>query len=126
MWQPQDAPAIDADALQSLVEMIGADEPAAVLDLLDTYLHDSALQVQELDAAFAGKDYKTVHRMAHSMKSSSATFGALVLSRLCEDLERAAQRECADGACAQRLAALHQEYARVVAALTAERSRFQE
>jgi HPt (histidine-containing phosphotransfer) domain-containing protein len=124
MLNSQQPPAIDAEALELLIEMIGPDEPAAVLDLLDTYLGDSARQVQELQAAFVAGDYKNVHRIAHSMKSSSATFGALELSKYCERLEFSARENCTDEDCERQLAQLSNEHARVIESLTNERSRF--
>ena len=120
----QPAPPIDAESLELLVEMIGPDEPAAVLDLLDTYLGDSARQVEDLQAAHAAGDLKNVHRIAHSMKSSSATFGALELSKYCERLEHAAKENCLNADCARLLEDVRDEYARVVVALTSERERF--
>ena len=124
MFDRQPAPPIDAEALELLVEMIGPDEPAAVLDLLDTYLEDSARQVEDLQAAYAAGDFKNVHRIEHSMKSSSATFGALGLSKHCERLEHAARENCQNANCARLLEDVRNEYARVVVALTGERERF--
>ena len=124
MGNEQPAPAIDAEALELLVEMIGPDEPAAVLDLLDTYIADSTLQVADLQRAFAGGDLKNTHRLAHSMKSSSATFGALELSKYCETLEHSAKGDCAGGPCAEELQRVVEEHARVIESLTGLRSRF--
>lgn len=124
MLNRQPVPAIDAEALALLVEMIGPDEPGAILDLLDTYLGDSTRQVQDLQAAFAGGDYKNVHRIAHSMKSSSATFGALELSKYCERLERSAKDNCVSGDCEKQVTLVRNEHARVIESLTAERERF--
>ena len=118
-------PAIDSSVLQAVVEMIGADEPGVMLDLIDTYLQDSQQQVTDLERAIAAGDYKTLHRMAHSMKSSSATFGATALSKMCESLERSAKDGCANGACAAEVDSIRTEHVRVVAALELERSRFQ-
>ena len=117
-------PAIDTESLELLVEMIGPDEPAAILDLLDTYLGDSARQISDLQVAFAAGDMKNVHRIAHSMKSSSATFGALGLSKYCEQLERSARDNCSSGECAQQVAHVCSEHLRVVESLTSERARF--
>jgi HPt (histidine-containing phosphotransfer) domain-containing protein len=119
-------PAIDSSVLQSVVEMIGPDEPSVILDLIDTYMQDSQNQVDELQRALATSDYKTLHRMAHSMKSSSATFGAMILSKLCEALEHSAKDNCANGNCANELDDLCVEHARVIEALHHERLRFQE
>jgi HPt (histidine-containing phosphotransfer) domain-containing protein len=118
------APAIDAESLELLIEMIGPDEPAAILDLLDTYLGDSTRQVETLQASFSAGDYKNVHRIAHSMKSSSATFGALELSRYCERLERLAKDNCVNGDCEGQLALVRSEHERVIESLRGERARF--
>jgi HPt (histidine-containing phosphotransfer) domain-containing protein len=120
------APAIDAEALELLVEMIGPDEPAAVLDLLDTYITDSTRQIEELEQSFAAGDLKNTHRLAHSMKSSSATFGALGLSKHCETLEQSARDNCAGHTCEQELQRVVAEHARVIEALTELRPRFTE
>jgi HPt (histidine-containing phosphotransfer) domain-containing protein len=117
-------PVLDQSVLQSVVEMIGIDEPAVMLDLIDTYLMDSQKQVDELDSWLTTGDFKTLHRMAHSMKSSSATFGAISLSRLCESLERSAKDQCEDGSCGAKVQAICVEHKQVVDALRAERARF--
>jgi HPt (histidine-containing phosphotransfer) domain-containing protein len=126
MWSEQPRGAIDAESLDLLVEMIGPDEPAAILDLFDTYIGDSAKQVEDLRQSFAAGEFKTTYRLAHSMKSSSATFGALTLSQYCEALEHSARDECADGECAQLLDRILAEHVRVIEALTQLRSRFAE
>lgn len=124
MWN--ESPAIDAEALELLVEMIGPDEPAAVLDLLDTYIADSAQQIEELQQAYAAGDLKNTYRLAHSMKSTSATFGALALSKYCETLEHSARENCAGDDCAQQVQRLVAEHARVLQALGDLRPRFME
>jgi HPt (histidine-containing phosphotransfer) domain-containing protein len=126
MWNEQPAPAIDAEALELLVEMIGPDEPAAVLDLLDTYIGDSTRQIEELQRVYAAGDLKNTHRLAHSMKSSSATFGALGLSKYCETLEYSARDNCVSGTCARELQRVVEEHARVIESLTSLRPRFME
>jgi HPt (histidine-containing phosphotransfer) domain-containing protein len=124
MWNEQPAPAIDAEALDLLVEMIGPDEPAAVLDLLDTYIEDSTRQIAAMLSAYACGDFKTAQRMAHSMKSSSATFGALTLSKHCEALEQLARENCMSDGCARELQHIVDEHARVLDALGEVRLRF--
>lgn len=120
----QHGPALDQSVFLSVVEMIGADEPAVILDLIDTFLMDSAKQIDELDSTLASGDFKTLHRMAHSLKSSSATFGAMYLSGLCQSLELSARDQCADGTCASKVSAIRREHAIVVDALQAQRAHF--
>ena len=118
----QPAPAIDAEALELLVEMIGPDEPAAVLDLLDTYIVDSTRQIEELQRSYTAGDLKNTHRLAHSMKSSSATFGALGLSKYCETLEHSAKEIALAARVHENCSAL-EEHARVIESLSNLRSR---
>lgn len=122
--QEQMGPALDLNVLQAVVEIIGVDEPAVIVDLIDTFLNDSQKQVDELQASFASGDIKNVYRLAHSMKSSSATFGAMQLSKHCEAVERSAREGCADGTCAEEIVALVGEHRRVLAELTVERARY--
>ena len=121
MGEVTGGPAIDPAALQAVVEMIGADEPAVIVDLIDTFLMDSAKQVEVMRQPLAAGDIRTLHRAAHSMKSSSATFGAMQLSRLCFDLEQSARADCANGLCASEVELIAAEHRRVVTALEQER-----
>ena len=67
-------PIVDRDTLASLIEMFGEDDMEAVIDLLDTFLTESQKQVDGMRTSFDADDMSTLHRMAHSLKSSSATF----------------------------------------------------
>ncbi|PMB42434.1 hypothetical protein CEN47_01320 [Fischerella thermalis CCMEE 5319] len=70
------AEVLDQEALQSIVEMFGDEDPNAILELIDTFLVESTNQYEEMRAALAAGDWVKLHRMAHSLKSSSATFGS--------------------------------------------------
>lgn len=120
----REMPVLQPNALDAIVEMIGLDDPEIVVDLIDTFLTDSQRQIEEMERTLVTGDYKTFHRAAHSMKSSSATFGALHLSKLCQQLENSAREQCADGACAELYAAVRAEHELVVAALRQERAKF--
>lgn len=117
-------PVLQSNALDAIVEMIGVDDPEVVLDLIDTFLADSQRQIDEMHRSMAAGDIKTLHRAAHSMKSSSATFGAMRLSRLCQQLEQTAKDGCASGTCPEQIVAVTAEHQLVVAALQEERTRF--
>jgi HPt (histidine-containing phosphotransfer) domain-containing protein len=116
-------PVLQPNALDAIVEMIGIDDPDVVVDLIDTFLTDSQRQIDEMHRSMAAGDIKTLHRAAHSMKSSSATFGALALSKLCQRLEQSAKDQCVDGACAEQIEIVTAEHGLVVAALRAERAK---
>ena len=80
-------PAISEAEYASLVEMVGAEMPEILVDLLDTYLEESAGLVRDIHDGTATGDLESVLRPAHSLKSSSASIGAMQLSKLCSDLE---------------------------------------
>jgi HPt (histidine-containing phosphotransfer) domain-containing protein len=44
--------------------------------------------IPQLDAALAAQDWESVRSVAHTLKSSMASIGALKLSVLCADIER--------------------------------------
>jgi HPt (histidine-containing phosphotransfer) domain-containing protein len=81
------SPAISEEEFQSLVEMVGPEAPEVLVDLLDTYLEESAGLVESIRDAIAICDLGSALRPAHSLKSSSASIGAMPLSKLCADLE---------------------------------------
>ncbi|MEX1019448.1 MAG: Hpt domain-containing protein [Litorilinea sp.] len=73
---------------QALVEMIGYDMPEVIVDLLDTYLEESAGLVEVIRTeGRTDLSSQSLMRAAHSLKSSSASVGAMPLSVLCGDLE---------------------------------------
>ena len=83
-----DAP-IDAAALAELLETVG-DDREFLAELVDTYLADSPNLFAELRAAIAGDDAAAARRAAHSLKSTSASFGANTLAAQCREMEAAA------------------------------------
>jgi HPt (histidine-containing phosphotransfer) domain-containing protein len=115
-------PVIDRSALEAIVEIFGVDDPGAILDLLDTFLVESIKQVEEMRIALAASDWIKLHRMAHSLKSSSATFGASRLSQLSAWLEQAAKGQCAEGECAELVGQVQHEHQLACAILEAERA----
>jgi len=121
-----DAPAIVPNALESVIEMVGGDEPEIIVELIDTYLEDSAHQIVQMAPMLAAGDWVTLRRIAHSMKSSSATFGGLVLSKMCEALEHNAKDNGIHGDAAAQVSAIEREHVRVLEALRSERTKYVE
>lgn len=75
--------ALDGKILDELRELMedGFEE------LLTSYLEDTLVLLDELDACMVIGDQETVVKKAHSLKSSSANIGALNLSRMAARLE---------------------------------------
>ena len=55
--------------------------------LLAIYLKDSRLLIDQLRQAIESNDPATLHAVAHRLKSSSATLGALTVAARCKELE---------------------------------------
>jgi CheY-like chemotaxis protein/HPt (histidine-containing phosphotransfer) domain-containing protein len=108
-----DPRAIDPTALRMLEHDVG---PRAVTDVVDSYLRDTPVRIAALRAAVAAGDARTASREAHSLKSSSATVGALEVAAIAAELE-----ESAAGAAAARVDEIARQVARALRALEAER-----
>ena len=80
---------IDAGALGVLLETIGGDR-IFLAELIETYLSDSPGLIAQLRECLAAGDAPGVRRAAHTLKSTSATFGALRLAAIAREVETAA------------------------------------
>ncbi len=80
--------AIQRSVVNEWIELIG-DGPS-VANVMEVYLTDSPHLLEGIDKALDQKDWSSLREFAHTMKSSSATMGAIRLSSLLETLERSA------------------------------------
>jgi CheY-like chemotaxis protein len=76
---------IDATAFQSLQEMIGQAE--VVVQVIDSYLEETPKLLEAMSNAVAQGNAEGWQSAAHTIKSASATLGALVLAQLCQRME---------------------------------------
>ena len=80
---------LDADALAGLAQLDPTGATKLVVRVLNTYLGSLArLRLQLVQAGDAG-DTNAIRLAAHTLKSSSASIGALRLSALCGEAEQA-------------------------------------
>ena len=107
--------ALDRTTLEALFESVGRD-PEFLAELIDTYVADAPVQVRSLQVALAAGDVEALIRPAHTLKSSSASLGALGLAEQCRQLEQAARGGFLDGA-ADAVEAIAAEVDRVATAL---------
>ncbi len=113
---------ISTAEFQALIEMVGEDTPEVVVDLLDTYLEESAGLVHTITAAAAADNRDLMLRPAHSLKSSSASVGAMALSQLCADMELYARGSLPNLDVVQQAQSIEQEFERVRVALEHEKA----
>ena len=80
--------ALDPASVQRLRELDPGGAHGLLERVLDTFVESLVRHVDELRAARAGADRAGIRHVAHTLKSSSASVGALELSRWCADVER--------------------------------------
>ncbi len=108
-------PTLDPKAIAALRDLNPGDD-SFLRDLIQIYLADSPQRIAELEDGLARKDSRKLTIAAHSLKGSSANFGANGLRALSEKIEQCGKRGALDEAQAE-LPALREEYARVKAEL---------
>jgi HPt (histidine-containing phosphotransfer) domain-containing protein len=94
-------------------------KPELLARVINLYLVESPKLMHKLKQAARAGDAPEMARSAHSLKSSSANVGAMVLSRYCEDIETSARRADTDEA-RRIFAKIEMEHRCVQTALTAE------
>lgn len=77
---------IDRQALDVLRELVGG-ESALLAELIDSYLTETPILLLRLRHALAEADPAELRMAAHTLKSSSADFGAMQLAELSRELE---------------------------------------
>lgn len=85
------------DALDKLLELIGGD-PDSLAELIESFLDESPLLVEQMRRAAASGDRAALGRAAHTLKSSARDFGAMELATLCEGMEKSCRVGLPEGA----------------------------
>jgi signal transduction histidine kinase/CheY-like chemotaxis protein len=98
--QPQEdqSPAFDPDAVSRLRASLGDQAGAVLPDLVAGYKADVARLTGEAQAALDDRRAAEVQRIAHTLKSTSATFGMLIVSAIAGELEGRSRRGNLEGA----------------------------
>ena len=78
---------LDAQALARLQELDPGDKAGLVARVLTTYAQSLQRLLEQLRVARQDADAQGQRHVVHTLKSSSASVGALKLSALCADLE---------------------------------------
>jgi len=106
--------AIDATTFEELKTTAGAE---FVGELVDTFLAEAPMMLEELRASLAAGDAELFRRTAHSLKSNASTFGATALAGLARDLELGGL-DPVRAAAGAPLDTIEREFTRVAQALT--------
>lgn len=81
-----DAQHIDQNVLNTLLDSVGGDQEF-LKELVETFFEDAPGQFTNLHEGLENGNAEVFRRAAHSLKSNSASFGAMHLSQLCKQLE---------------------------------------
>jgi CheY-like chemotaxis protein/HPt (histidine-containing phosphotransfer) domain-containing protein len=109
-------PALDSEVLETLLTMIGENVEDVLAELIENYLEDTPLRLKNLRQGLVEEKLHEFERMAHTIKSSSAIFGAMTLSDLCNELETMGRLGTLEGA-AEIIQRVEAEYEKVKTAL---------
>jgi histidine phosphotransfer protein HptB len=100
---------IDPATFEALKDAMGADY---INELVQVYFEETPQLLSKLLGALAQQDCEEFRRAAHSIKSTSNSFGALELGALAKELEMLGKEARLEGA-ADKVDALEREYAAV-------------
>jgi len=127
---PSPSAALDPKALRTLRETAGTDADDFMAEMIDVYIADVPKKLKIIEQAIETQDIKELGRISHSLKSSSAIFGAIFLVQMCRELETIAlsgdaslETEFMAESSAAFFTALTSEFDRVRSALIVERQK---
>jgi signal transduction histidine kinase/CheY-like chemotaxis protein len=108
---PPPETSLDLASLQNLREMVGGDD-LFLMNLIDDFLRDAPQLLADMRQALGEQNAPRLRLAAHSLKSTSADFGAIALSSLCRELEELAKANSCLGA-AEKVVQAETEYREV-------------
>jgi HPt (histidine-containing phosphotransfer) domain-containing protein len=108
---------LDPKAIEEL-RSLNPEDGSFLRDLIQIYLDDSPQRIVEIEQSLAKGDASRLTRAAHSLKGSSANFGATQLRAISERIENLGRQGALNKVPAQ-LPELKAEYERVKADLDA-------
>jgi two-component system, sensor histidine kinase and response regulator len=85
------------ETLQSIRQLADELNDESAVELIENWLEDTPIRLEELMALAGGSDQVTLKRVAHSLKGSSSLFGLSRISQLCRELEQLADLNITPG-----------------------------
>jgi two-component system sensor histidine kinase/response regulator len=89
-------PVLDSVAIAELRAATG-DDDEFLQDLIGTYIAEAPANLEAMAAALAAADPAAIVRPSHTLKSSSASIGAMRLSSICRTIEETGRSGRLDG-----------------------------
>lgn len=110
------AAVLDPQAIERLRELDPGGQSKLLVRVAEAFGTSVARLLPQMTTALQAQDAAAIRHVAHTLKSSSASIGAVKLSQLCADIE-AVSREGRIEGLAGAIAAFHAEVAAVQRAL---------
>lgn len=85
--ESSDFPVIDRGIIQSICQMAGSRATVLMISIIQAYQEDAPVYSAAIEAAIATDDAEALRKAAHTLRSSSANLGGLVLANACKQLE---------------------------------------
>jgi CheY-like chemotaxis protein len=117
--EPTPLVTLDLEALDNLCKLSKRSKPVVLRKLVDNFLSNTPKLLSDLRSAVEKADILAVQRAAHTLKSSSASYGASRLADMCKILETEARGGDLLGGIEQ-IEQIEAEYADVKRALEAQ------
>jgi CheY-like chemotaxis protein len=111
---------LDLRILQEMIQVAGMNPSEVMGELIECYIEETPKLLRLMQDALVQADADTLRRAAHTLRSSSATLGALGFAELCQALEDSAIAASFEIA-AEQIKTIQSEYQRVRLALEIER-----
>lgn len=87
---------LDETALDKIRALQRPGRPDILHNVINRYLDHSPMLLEQLRLAVAATHSESIYRVAHSLKSASATLGAGELAATCADLEHMGREQSLD------------------------------
>ncbi len=81
----------DLSTISELHSLSSASSADVFIDLLKVYRAELSAAVAALQSALANRDTESIRKLAHALKGSSLTLGAVGFGALCERVQMSAQ-----------------------------------
>ncbi|MEB3337140.1 MAG: response regulator, partial [Leptolyngbyaceae bacterium] len=84
---------VDSKLLATLMKLDGEYSAEILAEVIDSYLDDAPQQLKTIATAAEKGNARVLRQAAHTLKSTSATLGAIALANLCKELEAMARND---------------------------------
>ncbi len=98
MGNVENNPIVDHNILQEIKSLQTEGRPNVLHRIINTYINSTQAKISELKEKPSEKITKELQFFAHTIKSSSASMGALHLSEMCKNIEKACINNSVDNA----------------------------